>query len=266
MARARAYGQRVHPACSRLDRAHARTARTCTSALLVLARTGGRRRLWPSPPLPASTATGQLARVGRTTQGAYFQWVTEDKITLFTSEGLVHIGGSLVPRHFPTSDTLLQNLLQRAYTSDPSGSLSLLQDLLLSHKGLQLSGQQTTYLRLLSPTLRLRGQPYLRSTKDPTSELCSAPTLSDPQATYLNLISKAYSSGFSALQLQAQGSTLRVLQHSYSSVPNRYLPQCPSKHLQLSDKLVTYLRPKGPTLRSTLGSYLSTPQGTYLSD
>ncbi|KAK8956070.1 hypothetical protein KSP40_PGU001677 [Platanthera guangdongensis] len=33
-----------------------------------------------------------------------FQWVTEDKITLFTSEGLVHIGGSLVPRHFPTSD------------------------------------------------------------------------------------------------------------------------------------------------------------------
>ncbi|KAK8954654.1 RING-H2 finger protein ATL52 [Platanthera zijinensis] len=150
---------------------------------------------------------------------------------------------------------LLQTFLQGAYTSDPSVSLNLLQDLLLSHKGLQLNGYQTTYLRLLSPTLRLGGQPYLRSIKDLTSELYSAPTLSDPQATYLSLISKAYSSGFSALQIQAQGPTLRVLQHSYNSVPNRYLPQCPSRHLQLSDNLVTYLRPKGTTLKSTLGSY-----------
>ncbi|RWW72916.1 hypothetical protein BHE74_00019239 [Ensete ventricosum] len=29
------------------------------------------------------------------------QWVPEDRITLFTSEGLIQIGGSLVPRRFP---------------------------------------------------------------------------------------------------------------------------------------------------------------------
>ncbi|KAJ6840814.1 uncharacterized protein M6B38_118795 [Iris pallida] len=32
------------------------------------------------------------------------RWVPEDKITLFTSEGLIQIGGSLVPRRFPPSD------------------------------------------------------------------------------------------------------------------------------------------------------------------
>ncbi|KAG0457427.1 hypothetical protein HPP92_022267 [Vanilla planifolia] len=36
--------------------------------------------------------------------GSTIQWIPEDKITLFTSEGLIHIGGSLVPRHIPTSD------------------------------------------------------------------------------------------------------------------------------------------------------------------
>ncbi|XP_008808864.2 uncharacterized protein LOC103720769 isoform X2 [Phoenix dactylifera] len=32
------------------------------------------------------------------------QWVPEDRITLFTAEGLIQIGGSLVPRRFPASD------------------------------------------------------------------------------------------------------------------------------------------------------------------
>ncbi|KAJ4777614.1 hypothetical protein LUZ62_061871 [Rhynchospora pubera] len=36
--------------------------------------------------------------------GSEIQWVPEDRITLFTSEGLVQIGGSLVPRRFHTSD------------------------------------------------------------------------------------------------------------------------------------------------------------------
>ncbi|KAJ3682482.1 hypothetical protein LUZ60_015055 [Juncus effusus] len=36
--------------------------------------------------------------------GSDIQWVPEDRITLFTSEGLVHIGGSLVPRRFPSSE------------------------------------------------------------------------------------------------------------------------------------------------------------------
>ncbi|WOL10699.1 hypothetical protein Cni_G19458 [Canna indica] len=33
-------------------------------------------------------------------EGPTIQWVPEDRITLFTSEGLIHIGGSLVPRRF----------------------------------------------------------------------------------------------------------------------------------------------------------------------
>ncbi|KAH7690452.1 hypothetical protein IHE45_02G048300 [Dioscorea alata] len=36
--------------------------------------------------------------------GTAIQWMPEDRITLFTSEGLIQIGGSLVPRRFPTSD------------------------------------------------------------------------------------------------------------------------------------------------------------------
>ncbi|XP_078173515.1 D-tagatose-1,6-bisphosphate aldolase subunit [Carex rostrata] len=36
--------------------------------------------------------------------GSEIQWIQEDIVTLFTSEGLVQIGGSLVPRRFPTSD------------------------------------------------------------------------------------------------------------------------------------------------------------------
>ncbi|URD78985.1 hypothetical protein MUK42_18814 [Musa troglodytarum] len=33
--------------------------------------------------------------------GPTIEWVPEDRITLFTSEGLIQIGGSLVPRRFP---------------------------------------------------------------------------------------------------------------------------------------------------------------------
>ncbi|XP_034692675.1 uncharacterized protein LOC117919592 isoform X2 [Vitis riparia] len=32
------------------------------------------------------------------------QWVPEERVTLFTADGLIQIGGSLVPRHVPSSD------------------------------------------------------------------------------------------------------------------------------------------------------------------
>ncbi|GFS45771.1 hypothetical protein Acr_00g0098080 [Actinidia rufa] len=34
------------------------------------------------------------------------QWVPEERITLFTADGLIQIGGSMVPRHIPPSDGL----------------------------------------------------------------------------------------------------------------------------------------------------------------
>ena len=37
---------------------------------------------------------------------ADIQWVPEDRVTLFTSDGLVQIGGSLVPRRVSSSEVL----------------------------------------------------------------------------------------------------------------------------------------------------------------
>lgn len=37
---------------------------------------------------------------------AAIQWVPGDKITLFTTEGLIQLGGSLVPRRFPVGDVM----------------------------------------------------------------------------------------------------------------------------------------------------------------
>ncbi|XP_073009411.1 uncharacterized protein [Typha latifolia] len=37
-------------------------------------------------------------------KGSTIQWVPEDRVTLFTSEGLIQIGGSLVPRRFRASN------------------------------------------------------------------------------------------------------------------------------------------------------------------
>ncbi|KAI0513811.1 hypothetical protein KFK09_009841 [Dendrobium nobile] len=62
-----------------------------------------------------------------------FQWIPEDKITLFTSEGLVQIGGSLVPRRFPTSDkrrrrskaSQRSQRFQESYYMDPNQVLCL---------------------------------------------------------------------------------------------------------------------------------------------
>ncbi|RYR79674.1 hypothetical protein Ahy_A01g004492 [Arachis hypogaea] len=34
------------------------------------------------------------------------QWVHEDRITLFTADGLVQIGGSITPRHVSSSDVV----------------------------------------------------------------------------------------------------------------------------------------------------------------
>ncbi|XLT09089.1 hypothetical protein HN51_054882, partial [Arachis hypogaea] len=36
------------------------------------------------------------------------QWVHEDRITLFTADGLVQIGGSITPRHVSSSDDAAQ--------------------------------------------------------------------------------------------------------------------------------------------------------------
>lgn len=35
---------------------------------------------------------------------AAIQWVPEDRVTLFTTEGLVQIGGSVIPRRISSSD------------------------------------------------------------------------------------------------------------------------------------------------------------------
>lgn len=32
------------------------------------------------------------------------QWVPEEKITLFTADGLIQIGGSMVPKRIPSAD------------------------------------------------------------------------------------------------------------------------------------------------------------------
>ncbi|KAJ0967307.1 hypothetical protein J5N97_024224 [Dioscorea zingiberensis] len=45
--------------------------------------------------------------------GSTIQWMPEDRITLFTSEGLIQIGGSFVPRRFPLSDKSRQKAPQR---------------------------------------------------------------------------------------------------------------------------------------------------------
>jgi len=45
---------------------------------------------------------------------ADIQWVPEDRVTLFTSDGLVQIGGSLVPRRVSSSEVL--NLQVEALT------------------------------------------------------------------------------------------------------------------------------------------------------
>lgn len=37
---------------------------------------------------------------------ADIQWVPEDRVTLFTSDGLIQIGGSLVPRRVSASEVL----------------------------------------------------------------------------------------------------------------------------------------------------------------
>jgi hypothetical protein len=37
---------------------------------------------------------------------ADIEWVQEEKITLFTSDGLVQIGGSMVPRRVTASEVL----------------------------------------------------------------------------------------------------------------------------------------------------------------
>ncbi|XP_078440428.1 D-tagatose-1,6-bisphosphate aldolase subunit [Wolffia australiana] len=41
------------------------------------------------------------------------QWVVEDRITLFTSEGLIHIGGSLVPRRTQSNRNQQRKAIQR---------------------------------------------------------------------------------------------------------------------------------------------------------
>ncbi|XLT78621.1 hypothetical protein HN873_000374, partial [Arachis hypogaea] len=38
------------------------------------------------------------------------QWVHEDRITLFTADGLVQIGGSITPRHVSSSDLVWEGL------------------------------------------------------------------------------------------------------------------------------------------------------------
>ncbi|XLV02461.1 hypothetical protein S245_016798, partial [Arachis hypogaea] len=40
------------------------------------------------------------------------QWVHEDRITLFTADGLVQIGGSITPRHVSSSDDAAQVMAQ----------------------------------------------------------------------------------------------------------------------------------------------------------
>jgi hypothetical protein len=45
---------------------------------------------------------------------ADIEWVQEEKITLFTSDGLVQIGGSMVPRRVTASEVLnLAELLKQ---------------------------------------------------------------------------------------------------------------------------------------------------------
>ncbi|XP_020599380.1 uncharacterized protein LOC110038813 [Phalaenopsis equestris] len=77
----------------------------------------------PSKSIPLASVVNQQA----------FQWIPEDKFTLFTSEGLVHIGGSLVPRHFPISDkrqsrskaSQRSQRFQESYYMDPNQALCL---------------------------------------------------------------------------------------------------------------------------------------------
>ncbi|XP_010918639.1 uncharacterized protein [Elaeis guineensis] len=71
------------------------------SACLVLCRAkdsheGGCFREDPYGPYPWESSNSS--------DGSTIQWVPEDRITLFTAEGLVQIGGSLYPHRFPASD------------------------------------------------------------------------------------------------------------------------------------------------------------------
>uniref|UniRef100_A0A0E0NPT3 DUF7811 domain-containing protein n=1 Tax=Oryza rufipogon TaxID=4529 RepID=A0A0E0NPT3_ORYRU len=67
------------------------------------------------------------------TTGLDIQWVPEDRVTLFTSDGLVQIGGSLVPRRITPSEKRqrkvkgIQNIqrFQESSYMDPNQSLCL---------------------------------------------------------------------------------------------------------------------------------------------
>ncbi|KAG2554699.1 uncharacterized protein LOC120647271 isoform X1 [Panicum virgatum] len=67
------------------------------------------------------------------TSGFDIQWVPEDRVTLFTSDGLVQIGGSLVPRRVSSSEKRQQKLkskqklrrFQESSYMDPNQSLCL---------------------------------------------------------------------------------------------------------------------------------------------
>ncbi|KAJ4978557.1 hypothetical protein NE237_009337 [Protea cynaroides] len=50
--------------------------------------------------------------------GAAIQWVPEDRVTLFTSDGLVQLGGSMVPRRIASSDKKQGKRLQHFQESD----------------------------------------------------------------------------------------------------------------------------------------------------
>uniref|UniRef100_A0A804RAU1 DUF7811 domain-containing protein n=1 Tax=Zea mays TaxID=4577 RepID=A0A804RAU1_MAIZE len=67
------------------------------------------------------------------TAGSDIQWVPEDRVTLFTSDGLIQIGGSLVPRRVSASEKRQRKLksgqklrrFQESSYMDPNQSLCL---------------------------------------------------------------------------------------------------------------------------------------------
>ncbi|QHN96653.1 uncharacterized protein DS421_18g620420 [Arachis hypogaea] len=77
---------------------------------------------WSKPPMTLPTypvmILFDLSRGSNLTLGAVLfgfmafeiQWVHEDRITLFTADGLVQIGGSITPRHVSSSDLVWEGL------------------------------------------------------------------------------------------------------------------------------------------------------------
>ncbi|KAJ7976914.1 D-tagatose-1,6-bisphosphate aldolase subunit [Quillaja saponaria] len=47
--------------------------------------------------------------------GSEIQWVPEERVTLFTADGLIQIGGSMVPRRVSASDCMLNKTLDLSY-------------------------------------------------------------------------------------------------------------------------------------------------------